>query len=115
MHLDPYYLVYYGNTFLNVFIDYSPKLISAFLILFVGLYATRIINRLIRKVMVKREFGPTLIRFLSDILLWVFRIVLFITFLPKLGIETSSFVAILAATELAIGLPLQSAHYLFRW
>jgi small conductance mechanosensitive channel len=109
MSLDPNYLAGYANTFLTVFIEYSPKLISAFLILFVGLYAIRIINRVIKKVMVKRELDPTLTKFLSDILLWVLRVLLFVTFISKLGIETSSFVAILGAMGLAVGLSLQGS------
>ena len=99
----------YAETFIKVLIDYSPKLISAILILFVGLYAIRIINRLIRKIMVKRQLDATLTKFLSDILLWVFRVLLFVTFISKLGIETSSFVAILGAMGLAVGLSLQGS------
>lgn len=99
----------YAETFLKILIDYSPKLISAFLILFVGIYAIRIISRLIRKIMVKRELDPTLTNFLSDFLLWALRILLFVTFISKLGIETSSFVAILGAMGLAVGLSLQGS------
>lgn len=99
----------YANTFIQVLIDYSPKLISAFVILFVGLYAIRVINRLIRKIMVKRDLDPTLTKFLADILLWVLRVLLFVTFISKLGIETSSFVAILGAMGLAVGLSLQGS------
>jgi small conductance mechanosensitive channel len=99
----------YAQTFLKVLIDYSPKLISAFLILFVGLYSIRVLNRLIRKIMVKRELDPTLTKFLADILLWVLRVLLFVTFISKLGIETSSFVAILGAMGLAVGLSLQGS------
>ncbi len=99
----------YFQQFLKLFLDYSPKLISAFAILFVGLYAIRIINRLIRKIMVKRDLDPTLTKFLADILFWVLRVLLFVTFISKLGIETSSFVAILGAMGLAVGLSLQGS------
>jgi len=109
MNLDPNQLGNYATRFLNVLLDYSPKLISAFLILFVGLYAIRLINRIIRKVMVKRNLDPTLTKFLADILLWALRILLFVTFISKLGIETSSFVAILGAMGLAVGLSLQGS------
>lgn len=109
MTVDPEHIATYAETFIKVLIDYSPKLISAFLILFVGLYAIRILNRLIRKIMVKRELDPTLTKFLADILLWVLRVLLFVTFISKLGIETSSFVAILGAMGLAVGLSLQGS------
>lgn len=109
MNLDPNQLTDYATTFVKVLIDYSPKLISAFLILFAGLYTIRLINRFIRSMMVKRDLDPTLTKFLSDILLWVLRVLLFVTFISNLGIETSSFVAILGAMGLAVGLSLQGS------
>ena len=99
----------YVDQFYKLLIDYSPKLITAFIVLFVGLYAIRLINRLVRRIMVKRELDPTLSRFLADSLLWVLRFLLFVTFISKLGIETSSFVAILGAAGLAVGLSLQGS------
>lgn len=109
MNINPDQFSNYANRFVNVLLDYSPKLISAFLILFIGLYAIRLINRLIRKIMIKRNLDPTLTKFLADILLWALRILLFVTFISKLGIETSSFVAILGAMGLAVGLSLQGS------
>jgi len=109
MTLDPNYVSDYAGTFIKALLDYSPKLISAFLILFVGIYTIRLINRLIRRIMVKRELDPTLTKFLADILFWILRVLLFVTFISKLGIETSSFVAILGAMGLAVGLSLQGS------
>ena len=102
-------LATYIDIYFKEFLAYSPKLITAFLILIIGLYAIRLINRLIRRIMVKRDLDPTLTKFLADILLWALRILLFVTFISKLGIETSSFVAILGAMGLAIGLSLQGS------
>ncbi|MBC7493551.1 MAG: mechanosensitive ion channel [Flavobacterium sp.] len=109
MNLDPSQITDYASTFTKVLIDYSPKLISAFLILFSGLYVIKLINRFIRTIMVKRDLDPTLTKFLADILLWVLRVLLFVSFISKLGIETSSFVAILGAMGLAVGLSLQGS------
>ncbi len=109
MNLDPNQISTYANTFAKVLIDYSPKLISAFIILIAGFYIIRLINRFIRSLMIKRDLDPTLTRFLADILLWVLRVILFVSFISKLGIETSSFVAILGAMGLAVGLSLQGS------
>lgn len=109
MKINPNYVENYAESFIKALIEYSPKLISAFVILFFGLYAIRFINRIIRKIMVKRDLDPTLTNFLSDILLWVLRVLLFVTFIDKLGIGTSSFVAILGAMGLAVGLSLQGS------
>lgn len=99
----------YLTDFKKLLIDYSPKVVSAVLILIVGLYAIRFINRLVKRIMVKREMDPTLSKFLADSLLWALRVLLFVTFISKLGIETSSFVAILGAAGLAVGLSLQGS------
>ncbi|RKR09478.1 small conductance mechanosensitive channel [Flavobacterium sp. 90] len=107
--MSPEQLSNYAAKFIDVLVDYSPKLISAFLILFVGIYAIRLINKIITKVMIQRNLDPTLTKFLSDILIWALRILLFVTFISKLGIETSSFVAILGAMGLAVGLSLQGS------
>ena len=99
----------YLQQFLKVLIEYSPRFISAILILFIGLYVIRFCNRMVRKVMIQRQVDPTLSKFLADIVLWVFRVLLFVTFISKLGIETTSFVAILGAAGLAVGLSLQGS------
>jgi small conductance mechanosensitive channel len=99
----------YFTPFFNKLIDYCPRLISAFIVLLVGLYGIRLINRLVKRIMLKRSLDPTLSKFLADILLWAMRILLFITFISRLGIETSSFVAILGAAGLAVGLSLQGS------
>ena len=99
----------YIKGFMKVLIDYSPKLISALVILFIGIYTIRFINNLVKRIMIKRNLDPTLSKFLADILIWVLRVLLFVTFISKLGIETSSFVAILGAAGLAIGMSLQGS------
>lgn len=99
----------YTQQFFSILVSYAPRLISSFVILFVGLYLIRLVNRLVRKIMVKREYEPTLSKFLADILLWVMRILLFVVVIDQLGIGTSSFVAILGAMGLAVGLSLQGS------
>ncbi len=109
MEVNPNQLTNYASLLWNAVLDYSPKIISAFVILIVGIYAIRFIAGLIKKVMIKRELDPTLTKFLADILIWALRILLFIAFISKLGVETSSFVAILGAMGLAVGLSLQGS------
>lgn len=59
--------------------------------------------------MVKRGIDTTLQKFLGNLLGWVLKILLFIVVISKLGIETTSFAAIIAAAGLAIGLALQGS------
>ncbi len=93
----------------NLLIDYSPKLIVAFFILIIGHYAIKILKKFIDQRVQKRDFEPTLSKFLINILIWLLRVLLFVTFISKLGIETASFVAIIGAAGLAIGLSLQGS------
>ena len=93
----------------EIIIEFSPKVISAIIILFVGLWAVSIITKTFKKIMIKRHVEVTLSNFLGNILFWTLRILLFITVISKLGVETSSFVAILGAAGLAIGLALQGS------
>ncbi|MBY0487087.1 MAG: mechanosensitive ion channel [Flavobacteriaceae bacterium] len=99
----------YTKLLYKILIDYSPRLITAIIVLVVGLYTIRFINRLVRKIMVKRELEPTLSNFLADLLVWSLRVLLFVTFISKLGVETTSFAAILGAAGLAVGLSLQGS------
>lgn len=93
----------------NYVLEYSPKLISAILILLVGLWATSIITKFIKKLMRKREIEPTLILFVGNLVFWALRILVLVTVITQLGIGTSSFVAILGAAGLAVGLALQGS------
>lgn len=99
----------YLDSLLNLLLDYAPKVVAALIMLFVGIWAIRVINKISRKIMFKREIEPTLIEFLSDIIYWGLRLVLFIAVISKLGIESSSFLTILGAAGLAIGLSLQGS------
>src|SRR6478735_7528724 len=99
----------YVDRYIDMLISYSPKLVSAILILFFGIYAIRFINTFAHKIMVKKEFEPTLSNFLADILNWMLKILLFVMVISRLGIETTSFVTILGAGSLAIGLSLQGS------
>jgi len=85
------------------------NIIAALLLLVVGIWAIRFITSVSRKIMVRREVEPTLVEFLSDIIFWGLRILLFIAVISKLGIESSSFLTILGAAGLAIGLSLQGS------
>ncbi len=99
----------YLNTIKDLIFDYSPKIATALLILFVGLWFTSFITKTAKKLMVKRNVEITLTNFLGNVIFWTLRIMLFITVISKLGVETSSFVAILGAAGLAVGLSLQGS------
>lgn len=99
----------YFETVKKLVLEYSPKFVVAIIILLVGLWATSFITKTAKKVMIKRNVELTLSNFIGNVIFWTLRILLFVTVISKLGIETSSFVAILGAAGLAVGLSLQGS------
>jgi small conductance mechanosensitive channel len=93
----------------QLLIEYSPKVITALILLIVGLFVIKILIGTTRKIMTKRNVEITLQKFLLNLLSWALKILLFVMVVSKLGIETTSFAAILAAAGLAVGLALQGS------
>lgn len=98
-----------ANMLLDKILYYLPSVIAALVILILGFWAIKLIVGRIRKVMEKREVDPGVRGFATSILSVVLKIVLFIVVISKLGVETTSFAAVLAAAGLAIGLALQGS------
>ncbi|SHI69583.1 mechanosensitive ion channel family protein [Flavobacterium terrae] len=109
MIIDKSILSKYIDEVIEAVINYSPKILIAFFILIVGHYTINFVKRMILSKVQNSEFDITLSKFLIDILVWILRFLLFITFISRLGIETASFVAIIGAAGLAIGLSLQGS------
>jgi small conductance mechanosensitive channel len=85
------------------------NVIVAFLILIVGLWLVKKVIKVTRKVMLKKGIDETLQKFLGDLLGWGLKILVFITAISQVGVETTSFIAILGAAGLAVGLALQGS------
>ena len=99
----------YFETIKTLILEYSPKFIVAIIILLGGLWATSFITKAAKKIMLKRIVELTLSTFIGNVIFWTLRVLLFVTVISKLGIETSAFVTILGAAGLAIGLSLQGS------
>ena len=99
----------YFETIKKLVLEYSPKFVVAIIILVVGLWATSFITKTAKKIMIKRNIELTLSNFIWNLIFWTLRVLLFVTVISKLGIETSAFVTILGAAGLAIGLSLQGS------
>jgi len=99
----------YFQKLLDLAIDYSPKLLVAVLLFFVGIRIVRTLTRLVKKMMIKRELDLTLQYFLGSLINISLKVLLFILVIAQLGVQTSSFIAILGAASLAIGLSLQGS------
>jgi len=93
----------------TLILDFTPQILTALAILIVGLFLIRIVTKVSRKMMTKSGVDLSLQKFLSNLISWILKILLFIVVISKLGVETTSFAAILAAAGLAVGLALQGS------
>lgn len=90
-------------------IDFLPSLIGSALMLFIGLWIIKFINRVVKKFFDKKDYDPTLENFIASLINWGLKIVLFVLVVTQLGVESASLVAIIGAAGLAIGLALQGS------
>ncbi len=104
--VDTEQLTSFAESSWQVMLDYTPKLISALVVLLVGLILIRMILNGVRKAFAKKNFDVTLQRFLVSMISILLKAALAITVIGMLGIQMTTFVAMLGAAGLAIGLAL---------
>jgi len=85
------------------------NIISAIVVLVAGIWAAKLIKKLVVSIMDKKEIEPMLISFASSITYIALIAFVIIAALGQLGIQTTSFIAIIGAAGLAIGLSLQAS------
>lgn len=88
-------------------LKYGPKVLIAIAFLIFGLWLIKRIGSGLRKFMVSRKLDPSLIPFTATVVSIALKGVLIITLAGVLGLPTTSFVAMLGAAGLAIGMALQ--------
>lgn len=86
--------------------NYGPKFIGAIVVLILGLWIIRIITKGFGRMMIKRKIDESLKPFLTSMLSVLLKILLFISILGMVGIQMTSFIAILGAAGLAVGMAL---------
>lgn len=101
---------YIPDNIVEIVASYAFSLLMALLIFVIGKWAVNKIVKLLGKVLRKvKGMDETLIKFLENIVYYALMIVVILTALGKLGVETTSFLAILGAAGLAIGLALKDS------
>lgn len=88
---------------------YGLKVIAAVVILIVGRLAAKGIRAIIRRVLQKGHIDDTLVSFVSNLCYFGIMAFVIIAALGQLGVQTASFVAVMGAAGLAIGLALQGS------
>ena len=93
----------------ELLITYGTKFAIAVVVLIVGLWIVGIINNAISRTLEKRNMDAGLRGFMKSIIGTGLKIALIITALSQLGIEMTSFVALIGAAGLAIGMALSGS------
>jgi small conductance mechanosensitive channel len=90
-------------------IEFAPKFILALLSLLIGLWVIGKVGKTFKKIAILKDWDPSLIPFVGGLIAVTLKVVLFISVASLIGIQTTSFVAVLGAASLAIGLALQGS------
>jgi len=88
---------------------YGLKIIAAIAIFIIGKWAVGKITKFVKSLMEKAKVDKTLIEFAESLVYFLLLMVVVLASLNALGINTTSFLAILGAAGLAIGLALQGS------
>ncbi len=87
-------------------LQYAPKVLLAIVVLIIGLWLIRILNRATVSVMKKREIDLSLQTFLASLLGMTLKVLLIISVVSMVGVQMTSFIALLGAAGLAVGMAL---------
>jgi len=88
---------------------YGLSVLGALVILVVGWLAARLVRSLLKRVLTRARLAEAAISFIASLTYVGLMAFVIIAALGKLGVQTASFVAVLAAAGLAIGLALQGS------
>ena len=91
---------------LNSCIDLGGRILAALIIFIIGKLIVNWINRLFAKMLEKRKVDASIQSFLKSIVNITLLVLLFLAVIGKLGIELTSFAALLASAGVAIGMAL---------
>lgn len=97
------------ETLLNALTSYGPTVLAALAILILGWWVAKLITSAVRRSMTRANVDSTLVGFVSNLSFMTLIVIVVISALGQLGINTTSFAAILGAAGLAIGFALQGS------
>jgi len=94
------------NQVTEMTVHYGPKLLGAIVVWIIGGLVIKAIGRGVEITLKKSRTDPSLMPFLTGVINGLLKVMLVITVLGMLGIEMTSFIAILGAAGLAVGMAL---------
>lgn len=102
-------VIHWGRAHNELILGYIANVVIAILIIIIGMYIAKILSSLLVQTLTKKKIDKTVVDFISAIVRYALMFIVLIASLGHVGIQTASFVAILSAAALAIGLALKGA------
>ncbi len=96
----------YKAYLLDFVTDYGPKLIGVIVVLIVGLWVVKGLTKTVDRLMIRSKVDDSLRPFVKSLVGSLLKIMLVISIMGMMGIEMTSFIAILGAFGLAVGMAL---------
>lgn len=90
-------------------IQFGWNLVAAIILLFVGKAISRLLSRGLEKLLLKRKVDITIVQFFTALVRYITLAFFVVAALGRVGIETSSIIAVIGAAGLAVGLALQGS------
>ncbi|HGG3013747.1 TPA: small-conductance mechanosensitive channel MscS [Salmonella enterica subsp. enterica serovar Muenchen] len=90
-------------------IHFGWNVVAAIILLFIGKLIARLLSRGLEKLLLRREADATIVHFFSALVRYITIAFTAVAALGRVGIETSSIIAVIGAAGLAIGLALQGS------
>lgn len=96
----------YVDTLINLLIVWGPKLVGAILALIIGMWLANMIAGGLEQRLEKSDVDPSLRPFLKSLVGTLLKVLVVVSVLGMVGIQMTSFIAILGAAGLAVGMAL---------
>lgn len=99
----------YLEVFGAMVVQYVPRLLLALLTLWIGFFAVKLVTRAMDRAFSHQRMDRTLAEFLKSFVGIVLKILVVVTVATMVGVQTASFIALIGAASLAVGLSLQGS------
>jgi len=109
MDLSVDYLVDLSESWLPVVLQYGAQVTLAILTLLFGWWLINTLTGKVARLLQRRHVDPTLHGFIGSLASIVLKVLLLVSVASMIGVETTSFIAVIGAAGLAIGLALQGS------
>jgi len=99
----------YTSKAIELLMQYTPKFLLALIVLFIGIKLINIFEKGLKQGLRKAKTEETLISFMGNLFSWLLKGLLLVSVASMIGISTASFLTLIGAAGLAIGLALQGS------